>query len=474
MGQLVRGAPGVYVRGLATDPVLPLSAVTGFVGIASRGPLHVPQPIRSWDEFLIVFGGFVDYSALPHEVFGFFRNGGQRCYVVRVADPTDYSAENTANACPRVDPLNAAANTTAILDVKGAETIKIAAINEGRWGNELTYEFRAGSQQHMALTTLTAPAAAGATTLNVAEPFDLADGMAVRLAPPADPFGGVVVSLGALNAVSSTSDTVTLAAALPVPLPKGTVVVGQGFKLTVRLRDRTEVFDNLSMSPSNVRYFAAIVNGMDESLGYVDRQALGHSILVRVVHVFDGGAPPRSRLRPALQPSAACGGGGDGFRYASATLKDGAGARSIRVSARALAARESFVSARGTLLRIKAEPAEMTVALAAKAGDQQVVLNDVTGLTAGDAVTLKTPGGGTTETRPITGVDPAHNIVVLNTGPGGLTNAFAVDSTATVANRFTLSVFEDPIRPLVTTTAAGAAAAATQVVVDNVTGIRAQ
>src|SRR5437867_11887088 len=107
MGQLVGGAPGLYLKGLPSEPVLPLSGIGGFVGIASRGSLHQPQPSRSWDEYVTVFGDLLPYGFLSHEVFGFFRNGGSRCFVVRAADTTDYSAENLPQRCRRVDLLKA-------------------------------------------------------------------------------------------------------------------------------------------------------------------------------------------------------------------------------------------------------------------------------------------------------------------------------------------------------------------------------
>src|SRR6266446_5532158 len=117
MGQSIRGAPGIYLRGVPTEAEPYLTAVTGFVGIAERGPLHRPEPIRSWDEYLAVFGGFVDYGFLPLAVFGFFRNGGSKCFVVRVSDLTDYSGENVANHCPRVEPLASAKNTQPLVDL---------------------------------------------------------------------------------------------------------------------------------------------------------------------------------------------------------------------------------------------------------------------------------------------------------------------------------------------------------------------
>jgi hypothetical protein len=40
--------------------------------------------LTSWDEFRLQFGGFLPYSYLAYAVRGFFANGGQTCYVVRV------------------------------------------------------------------------------------------------------------------------------------------------------------------------------------------------------------------------------------------------------------------------------------------------------------------------------------------------------------------------------------------------------
>jgi hypothetical protein len=63
-------------------------SVTGFVGQAERGPLNYPQQINSWGQYRDIFGDFVGYAYLPYCVFGFFLNGGERCYVVRVSHET--------------------------------------------------------------------------------------------------------------------------------------------------------------------------------------------------------------------------------------------------------------------------------------------------------------------------------------------------------------------------------------------------
>jgi hypothetical protein len=75
--------------------------VAFFVGFAASGPLHIPVAIEDMAEFEAVFGGGLPESALPlawdteqetqiyayltPTVRAFFRNGGRRCWIVRVA-----------------------------------------------------------------------------------------------------------------------------------------------------------------------------------------------------------------------------------------------------------------------------------------------------------------------------------------------------------------------------------------------------
>lgn len=74
--------------------------IAGFVGFAERGPLpedfqsgpfdplQVALKITSWKEFETNFGGFRRYGYLAYAVRAFFENGGDTCYVVRVAATT--------------------------------------------------------------------------------------------------------------------------------------------------------------------------------------------------------------------------------------------------------------------------------------------------------------------------------------------------------------------------------------------------
>ena len=83
-------APGVYVEEVpgGTHPITPLGISTpGFVGEApDDGALvNVAQPINNWSQFLRLYvPEGASSTPLSHAVFGFFQNGGSRCYVVNV------------------------------------------------------------------------------------------------------------------------------------------------------------------------------------------------------------------------------------------------------------------------------------------------------------------------------------------------------------------------------------------------------
>jgi hypothetical protein len=120
MSALAARLPGIRfeTRTPAVPSPLPRMDIVGFVGFADAGPIHVPVPVEDAAQFHEIFGGDmvlarevpaaaspssppsaappvrgdVVYAELPAAVRAFFRNGGIRCWVVRVA-----SAEATAN-----------------------------------------------------------------------------------------------------------------------------------------------------------------------------------------------------------------------------------------------------------------------------------------------------------------------------------------------------------------------------------------
>jgi hypothetical protein len=70
------------------------TAVTGFVGLAARGPVDTPIALTSWPQFRHIFGDVEPGLLLAHAVYGWFENGGEECFVVRVGDGARAGADD--------------------------------------------------------------------------------------------------------------------------------------------------------------------------------------------------------------------------------------------------------------------------------------------------------------------------------------------------------------------------------------------
>ena len=130
-------SPGVYVEEVP-PAALPIAGVgtstAGFIGVVDDAVVMPFLPgsttthatvatageailITSWDAFKNNFGDFQAGNVLlEHAVFGFFNNGGTRCYVVRVA-----AAGDLTNLTQELDAL-APIDEIAIVAVPGAVT----------------------------------------------------------------------------------------------------------------------------------------------------------------------------------------------------------------------------------------------------------------------------------------------------------------------------------------------------------------
>ena len=86
-------SPGVYVeevdRGSKPLEMVGTSTV-GFMGESSVGPTNEPIFCTNWSTFTKHFGDFQHSEYLAHAVYGFFNNGGGRCFVLNTG--TDWSA----------------------------------------------------------------------------------------------------------------------------------------------------------------------------------------------------------------------------------------------------------------------------------------------------------------------------------------------------------------------------------------------
>src|SRR6188768_3874436 len=95
-------SPGVYVEEVdrGSKPIEAVGTNTvGFLGESSKGPVNEAVLITNWSQFVKTFGDFKECSqSFVHGVYGFFNNGGSRCFVVNVGAPADAQPAKAATA----------------------------------------------------------------------------------------------------------------------------------------------------------------------------------------------------------------------------------------------------------------------------------------------------------------------------------------------------------------------------------------
>src|SRR5512138_3635360 len=99
-------SPGVYVEEVdrGSKPIEAVGTNTvGFLGESMLGPANQAVLITNWSQFVKTFGDFTQSTHLAHAVYGFFNNGGSRCFVVNVGAPQSLEIEPVA-AAPTAGP----------------------------------------------------------------------------------------------------------------------------------------------------------------------------------------------------------------------------------------------------------------------------------------------------------------------------------------------------------------------------------
>jgi len=123
-------SPGVYMEEVdrGSKPIEGVgTAVAAFVGFAEKGPVNQPTFIPNWTEFVNNFGGFVKGVYLAPAVYGYFQNGGGRCYVTRLPGGEAAGGPKAAVALPsRAQP--------------SIETLTVTALEEGQPGVGISLE----------------------------------------------------------------------------------------------------------------------------------------------------------------------------------------------------------------------------------------------------------------------------------------------------------------------------------------------
>ncbi len=143
-----RRLPGIgfEVQPPLPEDVLPRMDIAGFVGFASSGPVGVPVAIEDVSELAAIFGpdaplawdatrGEPVNAHLAPAVRAFFRNGGRRCHVVRIAgeDAADDEFELAGVVAARVT-----GTPPAVTFAPG----RLRAASPGSWADGLRLETR--------------------------------------------------------------------------------------------------------------------------------------------------------------------------------------------------------------------------------------------------------------------------------------------------------------------------------------------
>jgi hypothetical protein len=106
-----------------------VATTAAFLGQTTRGPVGRPTLLTSWAEYERAFGSHADphVSFLTYAVKGFFDNGGQSAYVVRVVGRGS-------------SPANAR------LSIADGEGLVFSAVGPGTWSNSLSVRFGPGTR----------------------------------------------------------------------------------------------------------------------------------------------------------------------------------------------------------------------------------------------------------------------------------------------------------------------------------------
>lgn len=84
-------------------------SISAFIGWTDIGPIGEEVLIESWRQYELVFGGVIQGTYLGHAVSQFFRNGGTRASVLRLAE-----ASKTIAAVSRIAGISLTANALGI------------------------------------------------------------------------------------------------------------------------------------------------------------------------------------------------------------------------------------------------------------------------------------------------------------------------------------------------------------------------
>jgi phage tail sheath protein FI len=245
-------SPAVYVEEVSggIKPIEGVGTSTGaFIGIAEKGPvagadyandgLGRPVLITNFGDFTRTFGGFIGGEFLAYAVQQFFIEGGTRCYVARTAHFTNPLYPST---------LTAGKARTTLLDENNNNVLKVSAINEGKWGNNVSVEIESSSKYS---TLLDGALSSGDTEATLMSSEGVEVGSILELADSSDP--ATIISRIVITRLAGKKVFFDGGLDPDDNIPGAAIVTARDFTLKVKYGDvDVETFENLSMENTNI------------------------------------------------------------------------------------------------------------------------------------------------------------------------------------------------------------------------------
>jgi phage tail sheath protein FI len=251
--------PGIYQTfSVAVNPDLTAAdtRIAGFVGLAQKGPLNQPVRITSWDEFVEIFGTTTEHY-LTSSVEAFYRNGGGACWVVRVA--------HVPGPGEAIGVDHAASAEIIQVDDWSKPSLRISALNEGRWGNNIWVKCT-HAVGATALLIRDLDIGAGEAQVNSTRGFEVGALVRIHDRENSDFVVLTEVKDKLLRWGKETPVNRRHRAAAPTHLEV------MEFEIHVALRDRREVFKSLQMHPTSRFYAPRVVASRSRLIRVEDLQ----------------------------------------------------------------------------------------------------------------------------------------------------------------------------------------------------------
>ena len=237
-------APGVYFEKVE-DRLPPLAigptGQAGFLGMATRGPLHEPVRITSHNDFLDTYGAPVEGGFLAEAVRGYFENGGKICYVVRVAHTFTRGSSDPASVALQI-----------LKDRSGLDTILVRARSEGTWGNDIRIDVHTPPPTVQALLV---------RDISPGENFaQIRSGRGFQVGSQCRIYDGDTERFVIVNRVEGKALFWQEALDVGFKSSAPTFIEPLTFEIEAQVPGYKERFSDLNFSPSSGRYFERYIN----------------------------------------------------------------------------------------------------------------------------------------------------------------------------------------------------------------------